>query len=262
MAGTADPWTAARDERRSVAATVAVSAASWLLLGWLSRTSARSLLHHHALTSSAGGVDQAVFALGWLVMVGAMMLPPSMRFVLTLRRLLGSRRYGGLLVLAGIGAFATVWVFVGQLFQIGDLGVHALVNASPWLRARPYLVTAGALALAGAYQLAPLKLRCLRACRNPAGFVARAWHGRSPGMDVLRIGTAYGWSCVGCCWAMMLLMFAAGLTSLALMAVLAAAMLAERHVPRIGLGVHAVGAALVVASVLIAARLVPPFGAT
>ena len=75
---------------------------------------------------------------------------------------------------------------------------------------RPRLPLAAALALAGGYQLAPVNLRCLRGCRRPAGFVARGWHGRHPVRELFRIGTAYGLSCVGCCWALMPVMFAAG----------------------------------------------------
>jgi predicted metal-binding membrane protein len=247
-------------DRRVVVATLAAAATAWLLLVAVSQSPVGAQLHHHG--PSVGAVDHAIFALGWLVMVAAMMLPQSARFAVTLRRLLGSRRRGGLLVLAGMGAFAGVWMLVGELFRVGDVGVHTLVDTWPWLGDRQYLVTAGALALAGGYQLAPAKLRCLRACRNPAGFVARAWQGRSPGLDVVQAGVAYGWSCVGCCWALMLLMFAAGLTSVGLMALLAAVMAAERKLRRVEVAVPALGAALVLAALLVAGQVLPPFGAS
>jgi predicted metal-binding membrane protein len=220
---------------------------------------ARGRLAHHAPSTSAGATGQLAFALGWLVMVVAMMLVPSQRFVRTLARLLDGRRRSGLLVVAGLGGFALVWLLVGELFQLGDLGVHAVVDATPWLGSHPYLVTAAALAVAGAYQLTPVKARCLRACRQPAGFVARGWHGRAPALELFQIGTAYGWSCAGCCWALMLVMFGAGLASLGLMAALAAVMLAERLVPRIEVAVPAVGATLLAAAALVAAGVLPGF---
>jgi predicted metal-binding membrane protein len=238
---------------------LAVAAGAWLLVAVASHSAARAQLHHHR--PSAGAVGQVVFTLAWLVMIAAMMLPTSLRFVRTLRRFLEPQRQGRALMLVGLGAFGLVWLLVGQLFQLGDIVVHAIADHWTWLGEHNYLVTATALALAGIYQLAPAKMRCLRACRNPAGFVARAWHGRSPALDVFQIGAAYAWSCVGCCWALMLLMFAAGLTSLWLMAVLAVVMAAERNLRRIELAVPAVGVVLLVAAALVAVRVATPFAA-
>jgi predicted metal-binding membrane protein len=249
-----------RGERLLVAVTITAAAAAWLLLASVSRTAAGARLHHHGPSTSTGAVDHLLFATGWLLMVAAMMLPVSLRFVVTLRRLLGSRRHGGLLVLTGLAGYALVWVLVGELFQLADPAVHALVDTVPWLGDRQYLVTAGALALAGGYQLAPVRMRCLRACRNPAGFVAQGWHGRSPGREVFQVGTAYGWSCAGCCWALMLLMFAAGLTSLWLMAALTVVMVVERRARRVELAVPALAATLLLVAALVATRLLPPFG--
>ncbi|HKE74225.1 MAG TPA: DUF2182 domain-containing protein [Acidimicrobiales bacterium] len=251
--------TAARGERWAAAATVGAAAGAWLALAAAAHSPLRDHLRHHAPSASAAGTAQAAFALAWLAMVAAMMLPPSLRFVRTLTRLVAGRARGPALVGAGVAGFALVWMLVGELFQLGDMGIHAAVDHTPWLAARPYLVTAASLALAGAYQLTPVKSRCLRACRQPAGFVARGWHGRAPVAELVRIGSAYGWSCVGCCWALMLVMFAAGMTSVALMAALAALMVAERALPRAGVAVAGVGVTFLAAAVLVATGLLPGF---
>jgi predicted metal-binding membrane protein len=253
------PVPAAHGDRLAVGLTVAAAAAAWVALTAATHSSARDHLAHHAPSTSAGATGQAAFAAGWLAMVAAMMLPPSLRYVRVLSSLLAGRRRRVPLLAAGLGGFALVWMLVGEMFQLGDLGVHALVDATPWVRDRPHLVAAASLAVAGAYQLTPLKARCLRACRQPAGFVARGWHGRAPATELFRVGSAYGWSCAGCCWALMLVMFAAGLTSLWLMAALAAVMLAEREVPRAEVAVTAVAAGLLLAAGLVAAGLLPGF---
>ena len=251
---------APRAERLVLGATLAVAAAAWLLLAVAARVPALASLHRPHGTAVAG-VDPLVFLLAWLVMVAAMMLPPSVDYVLVLHRLLAARPHRGRLALAGIGAYVAVWVAVGGLLQLVDVAVVAASDRWAWLGERPHLPVAAVLAVAGAYQLAPVKLRCLRACRSPAGFVARGWHGRTPGLDAARIGVAYGWSCVGCCWALMSLMVVAGLASLWLMAGLAAVMVAERRLPGFERAVPALGAGLLLAAAMVALGLFPAVAA-
>lgn len=244
-----------RAERNTIASTLALAAAAWIALAVAGRTALAGRLHHPALGASSSELDPSLFLLGWLLMVAAMMLPASLRFLTTIHRLVQARHNRKRLIAVALGAYALPWVIVGQLFQVGDVGVHWLVARWGWLAGRPWLVTAGALVLAGGYQFSPLNLRCLRECRNPAGFVARGWHGQSPRRELLQIGAAYGWSCVGCCWALMLLMFAAGVSSLGLMALLTVTMVAERRLPYVE---RAVGALLVVAGALVALQVLPP----
>lgn len=237
-----------RRGRHAVPATVAVAAVAWIVLA----AAARMPALHRAHGTGVAALDPLVFLPAWLVMVAAMMLPPSLDFVRVLDRLLSSHPHRRPVLLAALGAYVAVWVATGGVLQLADLAVTASAGSWDWLRDRPPLVVAAALAVAGGYQLAPVKLRCLRACRSPAGFVARGWHGRTPVRDAARIGVAYGWSCVGCCWALMLLMVVAGLASLWLMAGLAAVMVAERRLRRVERAVSALGAALLLAAVLTA----------
>ncbi|MFL6128020.1 MAG: DUF2182 domain-containing protein [Mycobacteriales bacterium] len=250
---------AARGERLVLGSTVVAAAAAWILLAAAARTPALASLHHPHATAAAA-LDPLVFLAAWLVMVAAMMLPPSLDFVLVLHRLLASHPHRGRVLLAGVGAYGAVWVATGGILQLADLAVTASADSWDWLGDRPHLVLAAVLAVAGGYQLAPVKVRCLRACRSPAGFVARGWHGRSPGLDAARIGVAYGWSCVGCCWALMMLMVVAGLASLGLMAGLAAVMVAERRLPSVERAVPALGAALLLAAGMVALGLFPAAG--
>ena len=83
--------------------------------------------------------------------------------------------------------------------------------------------------LAGVYQLTPLKRVCLRHCRTPLSFVMHHWHGGSSG--ALRMGIVHGAWCVGCCWALMVVLFAVGVMSITWMVVLAAIVFAEKVLP-------------------------------
>ena len=141
----------------------------------------------------------------------------------------------------------------GQLFEIVDAGIHFVVDRTPWLSAHDALLVAGALVLAGVYQFTPIKTRCLTVCRSPFGLVARRWRGAAPMSESLLLGASYGTSCVGCCWTLMLVMFAVGAANLALMVGMALAMAAERvpgvrrvAAPVLGVGLLCAGTAVAV----------------
>ena len=94
-----------------------------------------------------------------------------------------------------------------------------------WDRAGPEIAGA-AIALAGVYQLTPLKRACLRSCRTPLSFVMHHWHNGAGG--AVRMGIEHGAWCVGCCWALMVLLFAVGVMSITWMVLVAAIVFAEK----------------------------------
>jgi predicted metal-binding membrane protein len=159
---------------------------------------------------------------------------------------------GGLLLALVVAGFVGAWLAVGYLFRVADVGVHGLVASTGWLAVRPRLLAAGALVLAGLYQFMPLKRRCLVACRSPRSFIYRHWRGTRAAGDAFRIGLAYGGSCVGCCWALMLMMFALGLASLAWMLGLGVLMAVEKNVPAGRKLTRPAGLALIAAGVAVA----------
>ena len=97
-----------------------------------------------------------------------------------------------------------------------------------WDRAGP-VVAGAAIALAGVYQLTPLKRACLRHCRTPLSFVMHRWHDGPRG--AVRMGIEHGAWCVGCCWALMVVLFAVGVMSITWMVVVAAIVFAEKVLP-------------------------------
>ena len=91
------------------------------------------------------------------------------------------------------------------------------------------LAGAVVLAIAGLYQLTPLKRACLRACRSPLGFMVQRWRGGGAG--AFRLGMAHGTHCLGCCWALMLILFAGGVMNLVVIITLTAWVLVEKIAP-------------------------------
>src|SRR5262249_6224294 len=91
------------------------------------------------------------------------------------------------------------------------------------------IVAGTAIAAAGLYQLTPLKRVCLRHCRTPLHFVMHGW--REGHAGALRMGGEHGAYCVGCCWGLMVILFALGVMSLLWMAVVAAVVFAEKLLP-------------------------------
>ena len=242
------------------AAVLAVAAAAWLalVLGGHGHAAgpAAPVTHDHGSMAAAAPVGIGPVLAGWALMVVAMMLPPALPLAGVLARLLARHR-PGLGITAGLAAFVAVWVGVGVLLITGDAVIDSLTG--PWtVDARTRL--AGALVLlAGAYQFAPVKNACLTACRSPRWFALRFWRGRSPVRESSALSAAYAVSCVGCCWALMLLGLGAGALALPVMVVLTVLMTAERLVPgrAVTVLVRASGAVLGVVGVALLAGLVP-----
>jgi predicted metal-binding membrane protein len=128
-----------------------------------------------------------------------------------------------------LGGYALVWTGFGALAFLADIAVHHAVDASPWLKAHPWLIAGGVLAIAGVFQFTPLKDRCLRQCRHPGAYLLVRY--RRGTRSAFALGRSHGRFCVGGCWALMLVMFAAGIANLLWMAALTALMVYEKTGP-------------------------------
>jgi predicted metal-binding membrane protein len=168
----------------------------------------------------------------WVTMMAAMMLPSVAPMVLLFARVGRERTRRG-------QAFVPTWIFVAGYFAVWTAygllgyGVYRLVTqvdtgVLAWDRAGPY-VAGAAVAAAGLYELTPLKRVCLRHCRSPLHFVLGGW--RNGRVGAFRMGAEHGGYCVGCCWGLMLVLFALGVMSLLWMAVVAALIFAQKVLP-------------------------------
>ena len=220
-------------------------AVCWAILVVAELTGASAALHHHALIEGGVPLTAAVpiFLVGWLVMAAAMMLPASLRAIQlvegTASSVVSPRRARA----SFLASFALVWAAFGLVAFLGDVGLHHVVDTTPWLAERPWLIEAAILALAGGYQLVPLKRRSLAACRHPAEAAVTA-----PMGSIGRLDLRHGLACLGSSWALMLLMFAEGFASIGWMVALTALMVYEatgRHGQR---AASAAGVALILAA--------------
>jgi predicted metal-binding membrane protein len=207
-------------------------AAAWAVLVLASVSHQTFLLDHHYLLQTSGLPWLAafeVFLLCWQVMTVAMMLPSSMPMV-QLVVYAGRRQARPVAVpLAFLAAYAVVWTAFAAGAFLGDTLVHRLVDVWPWLAVHAWLIGAITFFVAGLFQFSPLKGRCLDMCRTPLGFFMRHYR---KGVDAAwYLGVRHGGYCLGCCWALMLVMFGVGVGNLAGMATLTGAMVIEKAVP-------------------------------
>jgi predicted metal-binding membrane protein len=172
-----------------------------------------------------------VFVAGWTLMTVAMMLPTSLPLITMFRSMTRGRRDGTLLVALLIAGYLGVWALFGVAAHAGDRGVHEIVDRSSWLAANSWLVAAAVLVMAGAYQFTPLKYHCLDKCRSPFSFISEHWRGGRERSQSFRLGVRHGIFCVGCCWSLMILMFAVGVGSIGWMLALGAVMAVEKNMP-------------------------------
>lgn len=168
---------------------------------------------------------------GWLLMSAAMMLPTTLPLLELFRRVSANHpRHRQLLALVVTG-YLLVWGAFGLAAHLATLGLLALVRESAWLTFNGWAIGALVLGLAGLFQFSNLKHRCLEACRTPTIFVARAWQRPGRRQAAFGLGLVHGLTCVGCCWALMLLMFVVGTGSVGWMLALGAMMAAEKNLP-------------------------------
>jgi predicted metal-binding membrane protein len=107
----------------------------------------------------------------------------------------------------------------------------ALARHTLWLSFNGWAIGAAILFIAGVFQFSRFKYLCLDACATPLSFVAARWRGQRPALESFRLGVDHGVFCVGCCWALMLLLFAVGTGSVGWMVALGGAMAIEKNTP-------------------------------
>jgi predicted metal-binding membrane protein len=198
-------------------------------------------------------LDIALTFAMWSAMMAAMMVPGSAPVVGAFATINRSRRDRGApsvptaIFLGGYlavwAAFAALAVFLQWALQVSGLLTTMMQAASLWLSAVLF-------AAAGLYQFSPLKERCLDYCRSPDGFILSEWRDGTAGAFVM--GVRHGLFCLGCCAALMLLLFAVAVMDLRWVAALTILVTAEKLLPggrvwRVALGVALLAAAAVFA---------------
>jgi predicted metal-binding membrane protein len=192
--------------------------------------------------------DGLAYVAAWAVMMAAMMLPSALPMIglyaATQRtRTTGSRVVAGALFMA---TYLGLWALTGVPIYLGSVALGAI---SPTALA---YVSAGMLVVAGLFQLSPLKRVCLRHCRSPLGFLLGHW--RAGWRGALAMGWAHAWYCLGCCWALMVVLVVAGAMGLPWVLLIAAIVAAEKLLPRGEWIARLTGVALILLGIVIAVR--------
>jgi predicted metal-binding membrane protein len=168
----------------------------------------------------------------WIVMMVAMMLPSALPMLL-LYATIARRQHGAARAAPAVTLFALAYLAVWSLFSIAAAALQYLLERaallSPMMESTSIVLAGATLVAAGVYQWTPVKSACLAHCQSPLDFVLAHWHSGSVG--AFRMGIRHGAYCVGCCWALMLLLFVGGVMNLAWIAGLAVYVLVEKLTP-------------------------------
>ncbi|HEY5095296.1 MAG TPA: DUF2182 domain-containing protein [Candidatus Eremiobacteraceae bacterium] len=235
---------------RTIRLLLACIVAAWIVSAWAELSGAAAQFHHHALYESGRPFWQSALLVlfSWQVMTAAMMLPSSLPFIRMYRAAAGNAPEFPRALALFLIAYFGVWTAFAVAAFAGDMQLHRLVDTWPWLATHSQVVAATTLSLAAVYQLTPLKDACLKACRHPGLYLVS--HYQRGALNGLRLGLGHALFCLGCCWALMLVMFAAGVAHLAWMGVLALIMLIEKAAPHGDRVVAPVGALFGVLAIL------------
>ena len=180
------------------------------------------------LPSGGFMVPGLLYVTGWSVMSAAMMLPTALPLIRLFDRMIVAGRTArrctrcSSQAICWPGAASVSWRTGWTRAARTVVSLRMAGDA----RLRPGIAV---LAGAGAFQFSRLKYHCLDACRSPFAFISSHWHGPRPYRDALGLGLAHGVYCVGCCWALMLIMFLVGSGSVGWMLVLGLIMAMEKN---------------------------------
>jgi predicted metal-binding membrane protein len=207
-------------------------AAAWTLAGLSVLTNQSYLINHHYLLEESHLpvlVALLVFLACWQVMTVGMMLPSSMPMVYMIVHAGRQQNRPRAIPGAFLAGYAVIWTAFALVAFLGDTQIHSLVHHWLWLDTHSWVIGATTFAVAGVFQFSPLKGRCLKQCRTPFGFFVRYY--RKGVGAAWRLGLRHGAFCLGCCWALMLVMFGIGVGSLLSMALLTGVMVVEKTYP-------------------------------
>ncbi len=224
-----------RRERRVLAAGIALLvAASWLYMVPTARDMYGSMSGPAAwmMNDTWDSRYAALIFVMWAVMMVGMMLPSATPAILVFSTIVRGRP-APVSPLLRTSAFAGGYLLTWIAFSVGATALQwALARASllsPMMESASLPLSGAIVIAAGLYQMTPLKQSCLSHCRSPVSDFARRWR---PGLSgALRMGMEHGLYCTACCWALMLLLFAAGVMSLAAIAAITVFVLLEKVVP-------------------------------
>lgn len=175
--------------------------------------------------------DLSLVFIMWVAMAMAMMLPTAVPVFSTYAEeaeAKGARGERPASVLWLIAGYLTVWVGYSLIATLAQWGLTELRALNPAMGPASLMLAGSTLIAAGLYQFTPAKQGCLIRCQMPTRYIVANWSTDAKG--VLRLGVEQGLFCLGCCFALMTVMFAVGVMNVIWIAVIGVAMIAEKTI--------------------------------
>ena len=236
-------------------AIAAVTLLAWVYLFHLSRQMSAAAADETmmaamgmAVTAQWTRTDVFLTFVMWTVMMVGMMAPSVTPVLLLAANAPRSERHVIPPVLLFGAGYLLVWVGFSAIATVTQWLLHAGALLSPAMAASSPRIAGAILIGAGLYQLTPLKNMCLTHCRRPIDFLMSHWRGGRAGP--IRMGVHHGLYCLGCCWALMAVLFAVGVMNLLWVAGLTLLVLVEKMMPATVLVSRMAGAALLIAGAI------------
>ncbi|MCP5162059.1 MAG: DUF2182 domain-containing protein [Hahellaceae bacterium] len=160
-------------------------------------------------------VDVFMLFAMWAIMMAGMMLPSATPVILWVNRINQQRRRNHtayIHTLYFVSGYLWVWSLFSGLITLLQWWLHSAALLSPMMMSANRTFSALLLITAGLYQWSPLKQQCLRLCQSPLSLISTQW--REGHWGAIRLGLIHGQYCVGCCWALMVLLFITGVMNL------------------------------------------------
>lgn len=228
-----------------MAGSLGFAAVAWAYLGLVAaRMGDMSSVFAIPMTAAWSATQVALMVTMWAVMMAAMMLPSAIPMVIAYDRM---DRASPQATRGSVPWFVVGYIVVWVTFAVAAAGMQWFLHDMALVDGMGVVAGTGLAGLllvgAGLFQFTPLKRASLGACRTPMGFLITSWQDGKDG--ALRMGLHHGLLCLGCCWALMALLFVLGVMNLAWVAALAGFVLAEKVLPR-GEVTSAVGGVLMI----------------
>jgi predicted metal-binding membrane protein len=246
-----------RDRTLIATCVVLLTVLAWVYLFYLDRQMS-SLMEHETMMKEMGMtmdmpwtiVDMLVTFAMWTVMMVGMMMPAVTPVLLLYAAARTSREQpgGSLAVLLFSLGYLTIWTCFSAGATLAQWGLHQTAMLSPAMAASSAYLAGAILISAGIYQLSPWKGACLVHCRSPLGFLMANW--RDGNRGAFQMGFRHGMYCLGCCWALMCLLFVVGVMNLVWVAAITVFVLLEKIGPAGALVARVAGVVMIAAGVL------------
>jgi predicted metal-binding membrane protein len=257
-----DPTTVAAIPRRDrvliFSCLTAITALAWAYLIRLDRQMSEAMEYDTAMAAMGMSMDASWttsdvwFAfLMWLVMMVGMMTAAAAPVLLLFAATAAGRQQRGIPVSTltfGLGYFV-LWAGFSASAALAQWGLHQAAMLSPAMSMSSPVLGGAILVAAGVYQLMPVKGACLAHCRSPLGFLMSHW--RDGVIGSFEMGVRHGAYCLGCCWALMCVLFVVGVMNLVWVAALSGFVLLEKIGPAGTIVARVAGAAMVLVGVFV-----------